>query len=498
MTSTGPREWDGAGGVSLAVLAGGMRERLEQVPVPRRELACSYREDLIELRALGDRVEDLYLERLAAFESAGEYAVDGSLSSASWLRRHLGSSPARAKSDVGTARSLHNGGPHGAPGTAAALRDGTLSLESARVIARALMSMPTDRVSEAEAALLEASARLDSAGLAIVASRLRHLLRPEDALARQEYARSQRDLTLTTTWEGMWWLQGLLTPEDGATLKGVLDAMSAPTRCSTSESGESTTDDRLPGQRRADALGELARWAACAGVPPVQGGIRPHLVVRVDVGELAGTSGVASVGCADSAGRGCAVPGWLARMTACDANLSWIATKDVGGPRRSRSVRGSPQCDTGDVDAGELHPAEVDPAEVDLVEVDLVGVDLVGLVQVALAELAPALGGIPREVLAAGRSTRLVTPGQRAALNARDRGCVLPGCDRPPEWCEAHHLIEWIDGGATDLDNLALVCRRHHTMLHERGLMLQRARTGRFHTHPKTPETPRPRAPDTG
>ena len=319
MTPRGPREWDAADGASVAQLAAGMRERLEQVPAPRRELAYSYREDLIELRALANRVEDLYLERLAAFEPAGEYAVDGSLSSASWLRRHLGSSPARAKSDVATATSLHNAGPHAAPGTAAALREGTLSVEAARVIARALTSMPADRVVEAEAALLEASMRLDSAGLAIVASRLRHLLRPEDTLARQEHARSQRDLTLTTTWEGMWWLQGLLTPEDGATLKGVLDAMSAPTPNST----PTGRDERLPGQRRADALGELARWAACAGAPPVQGGIRPHLVVRVDAGDLMRTSGVASVGWADSAGRGCAVPGWLARMTACDAN-HWV------------------------------------------------------------------------------------------------------------------------------------------------------------------------------
>jgi hypothetical protein len=45
---------------------------------------------------------------------------------------------------------------------------------------------------------------------------------------------------------------------------------------------------------------------------------------------------------------------------------------------------------------------------------------------------------------------------------------------------------------------LALVCRRHHTMLHERGLMLQRAPTGGFHAHRKTPESSQPRAPDTG
>jgi hypothetical protein len=33
-----------------------------------------------------------------------------------------------------------------------------------------------------------------------------------------------------------------------------------------------------------------------------------------------------------------------------------------------------------------------------------------------------------------------VSPAQRAALIVRDRGCAVPGCVRPPPWCEAHHL----------------------------------------------------------
>ncbi|WP_243866868.1 HNH endonuclease signature motif containing protein [Actinophytocola oryzae] len=50
---------------------------------------------------------------------------------------------------------------------------------------------------------------------------------------------------------------------------------------------------------------------------------------------------------------------------------------------------------------------------------------------------------------------------------ARDRGCVAPGCDRPPEWCDAHHLVHWSDGGATSIDNTALLCGYHHTLVHQ-------------------------------
>jgi hypothetical protein len=52
------------------------------------------------------------------------------------------------------------------------------------------------------------------------------------------------------------------------------------------------------------------------------------------------------------------------------------------------------------------------------------------------------------------------------ALVIRDRHCRFPGCDRPPDWCEAHHLRWVTHGGATAPDNLALLCTRHHHLLH--------------------------------
>ena len=51
----------------------------------------------------------------------------------------------------------------------------------------------------------------------------------------------------------------------------------------------------------------------------------------------------------------------------------------------------------------------------------------------------------------------------------RDKGCRFPSCDRPPDWTDAHHLKHWADGGETVMDNLILLCRRHHRMVHEEG-----------------------------
>jgi hypothetical protein len=59
-----------------------------------------------------------------------------------------------------------------------------------------------------------------------------------------------------------------------------------------------------------------------------------------------------------------------------------------------------------------------------------------------------------------------------------DGGCVLPACDRPLAWCEAHQVWHWVDGGPTDLDNLVLLCRAHHRAVHEGGWRLTRQPDG--------------------
>ena len=81
-----------------------------------------------------------------------------------------------------------------------------------------------------------------------------------------------------------------------------------------------------------------------------------------------------------------------------------------------------------------------------------------------------------------GRTQRVVTPGQRRALEVRDRGCVFAGCSAPTWFCDAHHLLEWINGGPTDLSNLGLLCERHHTKVHH-GFRVERQPDGRWRTY---------------
>jgi hypothetical protein len=82
------------------------------------------------------------------------------------------------------------------------------------------------------------------------------------------------------------------------------------------------------------------------------------------------------------------------------------------------------------------------------------------------AEVLPFVLGSRSQVLDVGRASRLVTTAIWLALVLRDRHCAFPGCTRPPIACDAHHILHWVDGGPTSLDNLVLLCRTHHTMIH--------------------------------
>jgi hypothetical protein len=108
--------------------------------------------------------------------------------------------------------------------------------------------------------------------------------------------------------------------------------------------------------------------------------------------------------------------------------------------------------------------------------------------------------GADSAVLDVGRATRVPATATRRAVQARDRGCVWPGCHRPASWGEVHHLRHWAQGGSTDLANLVAICRAHHWKVHEGGWRLIRADEGVVALPPVTDDLgpSRARAPDAG
>lgn len=222
----------------------------------------------------------------------------------------------------------------------------------------------------------------------------------------------------------LWSYRLTLDTESRAVLEASISTLSAP---ATDKPGR--RDLRSAARRRAEALTEVCRRAIAApsGVPGP--GLKSVLMLTMDLADLrAGICGAASAashppGTAHPPGT-CEVQATAyARRSGAASLLGSLATGELVGPQAARK-------------------------------------------HACAAGVIPTVLGGEGEILDQGRMTRLVTAGQLAALWLRDRRCSFPGCDVPAAWSDAHHLVHWIDGGASDLANLTLLCGRHHAIVH--------------------------------
>jgi hypothetical protein len=397
--------------------------------------------EVLALRRLADQLEGAWLRRLAMVDARGAAGAEAGVqagSTAGWLRAALRMSPAGAGRAVRTARALHRGPLSATAGTLAA---GEISAGHAAVLADATHDLPPARVAEAEGVLVEAARRLDPGRLRRLTGHLRELIDPDASEERARARLDRRGLWLAATYDGMVALDGLLDPEAGETIRSALLPLARPT---------GPEDPRSAAQCRADALCELARQGLEDGRLPQIGGVRPQLTVTVELASLLAQHGVGGVGA-----WGGMLPGDALRQVACDATVTRAIVH-----RHHFS----------DADPGHAHPSRGHAAP------GGDGVEAGGLaarLHRAVA-LLPAPLGAPAEMLDVGRATRVVAPALRRALAVRDGGCVAAGCDRPAPWTDAHHLTHWLNGGATSLDNLVLLCRTHHRAAHEGGWRLDR------------------------
>ncbi|HEY6709884.1 MAG TPA: DUF222 domain-containing protein, partial [Actinomycetota bacterium] len=239
-------------------------------------------EQLLALRRSLDGLEGQWLRRLAAADARGAAGADQGqpvASTASWLRRRLRLGAGTARDTVRTARALF-GGP--LTRTAAALTDGQISPAHARGLAQGTRQLPDQVTAEAEPVLLEAAVRLDPPRLRQAVGYLLQVADPEGADRAAECRHGRRGLWLSPTLDNMVAVDGLLEAEAGQTLQAALEPLTRPA---------AADDPRRGGQRTADALTELARRSLEGGRLPQTGGVRPQLLVTVDLDRRAGQPG---------------------------------------------------------------------------------------------------------------------------------------------------------------------------------------------------------------
>ena len=275
-------------------------------------------EQVLQVRRQLDRLEGQWLRALADLDARGAAGAEhgvAAASTASWLRARLRMGAGTAAGLVRTARALYRGP---LTGTAQALAEGVISPAHAQVLAHGTHDLPDHTTADAEPVLLEAARRLDPPRLRRVLGHLRLVADP-DHTDQAERRQQQRGVWLASTWEGMVALNGLLDPEAGQTLLAALEPLARPT---------TADDDRSGGQRRADALVELARRSLEAGQLPRTGGVRPQLLVTVDLDSLLSPGGLGGeIGGTD------ALDPEACRRLACDGAVTRVlVTRQPPGP----------------------------------------------------------------------------------------------------------------------------------------------------------------------
>ncbi len=211
-------------------------------------------DDLLELRRAVEIAEGEWLRRLSEADAQGAMAVTGAASTQAWVRGAAGLSPRKAHQAVLTARALRRD----CRAAAAALADGGIGVEHAHVITRTVTDLPAALPAaargQAEGTLVDHARRLYPAQLATVARHLRHVVDPDGLARSEEEQHRARFLSVAATLDGTVDVRGTLDAEAGATLLAALQPLTTPVRGPAGE-----RDSRTPGQRRADALVELAR-----------------------------------------------------------------------------------------------------------------------------------------------------------------------------------------------------------------------------------------------
>ena len=249
-------------------------------------------------------------------------------------------------------------------------------------------------------------------GTAAHVEKLVRLARRVEDLAdaeREGRRHESRHLDVYTDEDGMVVVRGRLAPEAGAALVRALDAAAAKLYQSRPAPREPGEPAVPVAQRRADALGLVAESALAGGLDPGTRGDRYQVVLHVEAERPPGVPAGTSSG-----------PG-----------TDWVA-------------------------------ASLDDTHVSAETCRRLACDC------AVVEMAHDRDG---SVLDVGRRRRTISPALRRALERRDGGCRFPGCGL--RLCDGHHVEHWADGGETKLDNLVLLCRRHHRAVHEEGFRVE-------------------------
>jgi hypothetical protein len=437
---------------------------------------ATLRGELLDLLTVANRVHAELTRRVDVFDRRGLADPDGFKTAKSWLQAFGRVSGQVAHRLVKTARLLRH-----LPKLGMAAQSGDVSAEHLRQVSRLADQVGVEQVTQVDATLADAAAQLDAPRFGIVCDRVRAHVDPDGPDPAKDL--DKRTLSLTPT-GAMVAVRGLLDPEGGAALATALDAVMTPP-------GEG--DTRTAGQRRADALVELARRLLTTGTLPSVGGVRPQVGVLLQPQALSPAT-LEALATAQQDTQAAArlrefittpnpapAPDWTRNQAATSSDATDPVParfgrtgadmrRDLTTPTYETEDQATPQPPAPEAAAADRRPAWSQTGWADPPWLNWVGPIPPELAQRIACDadiwrviLDPATG-MPLDV---GRTHRLVPHWIRKTLYARDRGCRWTGCTTPAEWTDGHHLDPWADHGQTKVERLLLLCRHHHLLVHE-------------------------------
>jgi hypothetical protein len=401
------------------------------------------RDGLLGLLAAENRVQAAVAAWTASFDARDLAAGDACRTTKVWLSAFGRRAHRSASAVVRRARLLRH-----LPRLAEAAGDGAASADHLAKVDELAGQIGVEQVAPSDQTLADVAATMHPDELKRACERIRDYVDPDGPDPMRAYER--RELTLSDV-GGMVAVRGQLDPEGGAALREAINALMKP---------PAPDDDRTAGQRRADALVDLARHALARGDLPTAGGMRPQvgllitpetLLYSEDPAKDPADDAGAGVG-ADDPGPGTArgdptAPGPAAPGLTSEvrARREGVASETPGPARAKRAQRGSAWLNW----YGTIPP---DTARRLVCDSDLWRIVL------------DPTSGLPLDV---GDAHRLVPWWIRRALHTRDRGCRWPGCPTPSGWTDAHRLKQWRHHHRTRVEELVSLCRHHHVLVHE-------------------------------
>ena len=418
--------------------------------------------DVAALLRIAEQLRGLALQSLGEMEVTGSHLAEGAATTATWLRDRQLLSDMGARAQVRLAAALRDD----LPGIGARLRAGETTVEHARAAVAGTAGLDREVVRASDDAICDLIASTDPQTVRTELRERAEATDPELGRNAERRAYERRGVRLDATRSG-YLLGGNLTVEDGHVVELGFDL--------AIQADRTDGDSRNLSQRRADVIVQWARQAAAEHVGAA-GSVADD--VRTTRTQLLLTC---------TAEQLTAARAWLDTLGSPGARQEPGGAEDVAGaawPWPAASSSGPSHASIREPAGGSFAPgALVSTAALRRLVCDAA----VSLAVQPAATAAGSLGLRPdhlrgrQEPLYVGRAARLVTAAQWKALLLRDRHCVVKGCHRRPRQCEAHHVLHWLNGGWTDLDNLVLLCFLHHHEHHDRGRDLQH-RDGRWMT----------------